>query len=114
MKLELDFRDSLMVKFNKLQTHILEKWPTAEDLVLLDLGGACTAPGVSSYSIPAEVPLPQMPVVVHLPAFPNQETLSPGQARDGVHIAKVQNTIDTKMDNKMMDFEAGTFQLSSE
>jgi hypothetical protein len=112
MKLELDPREPATFKYNKLRQHVLNKCATADGLALLNSEGARTAPGVSPYSIPAGVPLPQMPVLVNHPAIPNEETPAPAQATEESPIAKAENTIDTKMDNMMKAFEAWTFQLS--
>jgi len=112
MKLKLDPRDPSTFKHDKLRKHVLDKCATADALALLDSEGACTAPGVSPYSIPARVRLQQMPVAVNLPAIPNEETLAPAQATEEIPIAKAENMIDTNMDNMMKDFEAWTFQLS--
>jgi len=111
-KLELDPRDPSTFKYDKLRKHVLDKCSTADALAVLDSEGACTAPGVSPYSIPAGVPLPQMPVVVNLPAIPNEETTAPAQATEVIPIAKAENTSDTKMDNMMKACEAWTIQLS--
>jgi len=69
-------------------------------------------PGVSPYSIPAGVPLSQMPVVVNLLAIPSEETLPPVQAVEAIPISKAENTMDTKMENMMKAFEAWTFRMS--
>jgi len=69
-------------------------------------------PKVSSYSIPAGVPLPQIPVVVNLLAFPSEETPAPAQAIEEIPIAKANNTFDMKVDNMMKAFKACIFQLS--
>jgi len=112
MKLELDPRDPLTFKYDKLRKHVINKCATADALTLLDSDGARAVPGVSSYSIPAGVPLPQMPVLVNLPAIPNEETPAPMLATEEIPIAKAENMIDSKMDNMMKAFEAWTFQLS--
>jgi len=112
MKLELDPREPSTFKSDKLRKHVLDKCSTADALVLLDSAGARTALGVSPYSIPAGVPLPQMPVLVNLPAIPNEETLAPAQATEEIRIAKAENTIDTKMDNMIKAIEAWTFHMS--
>jgi hypothetical protein len=49
-----------------------------------------------------------MPVVVNLPAIPQEETPAPAQATEEIPIAKDENTIDRKMDNMMKAFEART------
>ena len=112
MKLELDPRDPSTFKYDKLRKYALDKCATADALALLDSEGARTAPGVSPYSLPAGVPLPEMPVVVNLPAIPNEETPVPVQATQEITIAKAENTINTTMDNMMKAFEPWTFQLS--
>ena len=112
MKLNLDPRDPSTFKYDKFPKHVLDKGATADALALQDLEGACTAPGVSPYSIPAGVPLLQMPVVANLPAIPIEVTPAPSQAMEGIPIAKAENTIDTKMDDMMKPFEARTVRLS--
>jgi len=112
MKLELDPRDPSMFKYNKLWMHVLDQCVTTDTLALLNTEGAHTAPGVSTSSVPAGVPHPQMTVVRNLPAIPSKGTLAPAQAIDGIHIAKGNNTIDTTMDNVMKAFKAWTFQKS--
>ena len=112
MKLELDPRDPSTLKYNKRRMHLLDECATTNALAHLHLEGAYTAPGVSPYSIPAAVPLPQMPVVVNLPAIPNKETPAAAQPTEEIAIANAVNTIDTKMDNMIMALEAWTFQLS--
>ena len=49
MKLELDPRDPLTFKYDKLRKHVLHKCATADDLALLDWEEARTALGVPSY-----------------------------------------------------------------
>jgi len=72
MNLELDPRDPSRFKYKKLRMHVLDKCATADALALLHSEGACTVPGVSPYLIPPGVLLPQMPVVVDLPAIPKK------------------------------------------
>jgi hypothetical protein len=105
-KLEQDPRYLSMCKNNKRRKNVTDKCATADALAILDLECPLTAPGVCSYSIPAAVPLSQMPVVVNLPAIPSQKTLAPAQATLEMSIAKAKNTMDTKMDNVMKAFEA--------
>jgi len=111
IKLELDPQHPSTFKYYTLRNHVLYKCATANPLALLDLEGARTVPGVSPYSMPAGVPLPQMPVVVNLPAIPNEETPAPVQATEDILSAKAENMIDTKMDNMMKVFEGWTCQL---
>jgi hypothetical protein len=68
-KLELDPRDPSTFNYLRLRNHALNKCMTANALALLYSHGARTAPGFSPYSIPAGVPLPQIAVVVMLPAI---------------------------------------------
>jgi len=110
MKLGLDPRDPSTFNYDKLPKYVLDKCSTADALALLDSEDARTAPGVAPYAIPAGVPLPQMPVVVNLPAIPNEESQAPAPATEEIPITKAENTINTKMDNMMMAFEAWTFQ----
>jgi len=77
MKLELYPRDPSMFKDVKLRKHVLDKCASPNALALLDSEGARTALGDSPYSIPAGVPLPQIPGVANLPAIHNEETPSP-------------------------------------
>jgi len=112
MKLELDPRDPWTFKYDKLQHCVLDKGATADTLTHLHWDGAHKVPGISPYSIPTGVPLPQMVVVLILPPIPNEETLAPAQATKAIPIAKAEYTIDTKKDNMTKAFEALTFQLS--
>jgi len=104
--------DPSTFKYDKLWTHVLNKYVTADAITHLDLDGARMVPGVSPYSIPAGVPLSQMPVVVNLLAIPSEETLPPVQAVEAIPISKAENTMDTKMENMMKAFEAWTFRMS--
>jgi hypothetical protein len=101
MKLEIDHRDPSTFKYEKLRKHVLDECATADVLALLDSEGVSTAPGVSPYSLPAGVPLPQMPVVLNLPAIPNEETPAPAQAIEEIPIATAENMIDMKMASMM-------------
>jgi hypothetical protein len=112
IKLELDPSDPSTFKYEKLQKHVLVEWMTADTLAILNSEAARTAPGVSPYSIPAGVPLPQMPVAVNLAAIPSEETLAPVQATEEIPIAKANSTIDTKMYITIKTFETWTFQMS--
>jgi hypothetical protein len=105
MKLQLDPRDPSMFKYDQLQMHVLETCVTADALPLLDSEKAHTVLGVSSYSVPAGVPLRQMLVVTNLPAIPSKRTPAPVQATDEIPIAKADNTINMKMDSMMKAFE---------
>jgi hypothetical protein len=102
MKLDLDPRDPSTFKFDKLRHHVLNTCVTADALPGCDWEGARMAPGVSPYSIPAGIPLPQMPVVMILLAICNKETPPPVQAMEEIPIAKVENT---KMDNMIKPSE---------
>jgi len=64
MKLQIDLRVPLMFKYNTLSRHVIDPLVTTDALDLLDSEGACAVPGVSPYSIPVRVPLPQMLVVI--------------------------------------------------
>ena len=112
IKLELDPREPSTFKYNKLRKQVADNCVTADALILLDSEGTCTALGVSPYSIPAGVPLPQMPVVVNLPAIPSKKTPAPAEAVEEIPIADPDNTIDTKMEYIIKAFEWWTFQLS--
>jgi len=76
----------------------------ADDLALLDSDGVCTALGSSPYTIPAGIGPPKMPAVVHQPAIPDKETLTPAQATVKIPISKAENTVDIKMDILMKVF----------
>jgi hypothetical protein len=54
-----------------------------------------------------------MPVVVNLPAFPNDETPAPPQATMEIPIPMDTHTMDTKMDNLIKASKAWTLQLSN-
>jgi len=54
-----------------------------------------------------------MPVVANLLAIPNEETPAPEQAMVEIPIATAENTIDTKLHNKMKAFEACACQLGN-
>jgi len=112
MKPDLDLRDPSMVNDTKFREHVLANCTTADPLAHLHSEEVRTAPGVSPYSIPAGVPLREMPVVANHPAIPHEETPAPSQPKDEIPIPKAGNSIDRKMDNMMKSFEAGTFQLS--
>jgi len=51
-----------------------------------------------------------MPVVVNLPAIPNEETPAQAQATEELPVTKAENPIVTRMDNMMKAVEAWTFQ----
>jgi hypothetical protein len=93
MKRELDPRDLLTCKWGKLRKHVLDKCLTANALSLPDLDNARMVPGVSPCSIPAVVPLLQMPVVLNLGAVLKEETPAPVHATEVIPIAKAENTI---------------------
>jgi len=97
MKLQLDPRDPLTFKYDKLSMHDLEKCATTNSLTMLDLDGARTAPVVTPYFIPAGVLLPHMPVVVYCPAIPNKGTPVPVQAMEEIPITGAKNMINVKM-----------------
>jgi len=69
--------------------YVLDKCVTADALGLLDSEGARTVLAVSPYSVPAGVPLQQMPVVVNLPTIPCEESPAPAQATEVIPITKV-------------------------
>jgi len=71
LQLELDPRDPSTFTYNKLRKDVLNECATTDALAVLDSEGAGMAPAVSPYPPPAEGPLPQMPVVVDLPAIPS-------------------------------------------
>jgi hypothetical protein len=77
MELDLHTTNPLNFIFNKLRKHVLDKYVSADALALLNSEGTRKAPGVSPDSVPAGVPLPQMPDVVNLPAIPNKVTPAP-------------------------------------
>jgi len=60
MKPTLDHRDPLMYKYDKLQKRLLDKCVTTNTIALLRSKAACIVPSVSSYSVSAGVPLPEM------------------------------------------------------
>jgi hypothetical protein len=90
MKLEQHPRDPSTVKYNNLQRHVVDNCATPDTLIFMDVEVAYMAPGVSSSSIPAGVPLPLIPVVVELPAIPNNEILAPGQVTEVISITKAE------------------------
>jgi len=106
MILELDPRDPLAFKYDKLQKHVLDTCVTSDALAHLKLEGGHMTLGVSPYSVRAGVPLPLMPDVVNLLAIPNKETPALAEATEEIPIAEAENTMDTKMDNIMKAFEA--------
>jgi len=108
VNVERDSREPGIVIYDTLGKHVLQKSVTASTLAKLDLDEAHTAPGVSPYSLLAGVPLPQMPVVVNIPAFPSEETLTPVLATKELPIAKADNTIHTDIDNMMKAFSVWT------
>ena len=75
MKLELDPINLAMFKYDELQKYIFHNCASTYALTLLDSEGARTAAGVSPYPILPGVPVPQLPVVVNLPAIPSEATL---------------------------------------
>jgi len=111
MKLELESTEPSRFKYDKLRKNVLDECVTANTLALLDSDRAHTVLGVSPYSVPAGVALPQMPLVTNLPVIPSEQTPAPAQATDGIPIAKPDNTIDTRMDIMMKTFKARTFQM---
>jgi len=112
MRLELDPQDPSSFKYNQLRKYILDKCLTADPLAFLDSEVTLMALGVSPYSVPAGVPLPQMPVVIDLPAIPSEKTPAPAQPMEEIAIAKANNTINTKRDKMMKAFEDWHCQLS--
>jgi len=77
VKLKLDPRDPSMFKSDKLRKHSLDECVNGNALGLLNSDGAPMEPGVPPYSVPAEVPLPQMSVVINLLAIPREDTPAP-------------------------------------
>jgi len=112
MEPELDPRDPLTFTYGKIRMHALDNGGTADALAILDSGGVHISPGVSPYSIPAGVLLPQMPVVVNLPAIHREETPTAAQTTEEIPIANAENTIHTTMDTKVIAFEVSTVQMS--
>jgi len=112
MTLELDLRDPATSKHSRTQTPVVDRCVTTDAITLLDPDRATTAPGVSSYSIAAWVPLSLISVELNLPAISNQETPAPAEATKAIDIAKAENSSDFKMYNTMQAFEAWTFQMS--
>jgi len=104
-------RDHTMLEYDQLLKHVLDNCATNIPLAHLDSERAQTSPGVSPYSIPAPVPLLQMPVVVNHATIPSEETPAPVQATDEIPIAITENSIDTKMDNMVNASDTWTFQL---
>jgi hypothetical protein len=109
MKLELHPSDPWTFKYDTLPKYFLDTSATGDALDLLDVEGACRAPGVS---IHAGYPFPQMPVVANLAGITKEETLAAARGMGESPIAKAENQIDRKMNNMMKAVEAGTFQLS--
>jgi len=87
------------LKYEIPRQHILYKCSTTDAHPLLDWDGMSLAPGVSPYSIPAGVPLPQMPVVVNRQAIPSKEILAPAEATEETPIVKSINDIKIEMEN---------------
>jgi len=112
MSLELDRRDPLTFKYDKLWKDGIGNCVTANAITLLASEVAHMAPGVSPYPVPAGVPLPQMPVVINLLAIISEQSPAPAQGTEEIPIANTDNTIDTKTDNTMKSFDAWTFQMS--
>jgi hypothetical protein len=112
MKFKRDPRGHWTFKYDTLRKHVLDKCATGNALPLLDSEGARTVPGVSPYSIPAGVSLPQMRIVMNIPSIPNEVTPARAHATEEIPVAIGENTIDMKIDNMMKTFEALTFQLS--
>jgi len=83
-----------------------------EPLALLDSEGAPRVPGVYPYSVTAGVLLPHIQVTVNISAIPNNDILAAGHAAENIPIAQVKDTIDTTMDNLIIDWEASPFQIS--
>jgi len=112
MKLEQNPRDPSRLRFDRVRKHLPNKCATPNARGLLDWDGTRKALGVTPYSNPAGVRLPQMPVVVNLPAILSEESPPQAQAMEEIPITKAENTIDTKMDNSMKAFEAWTLHMS--
>jgi len=112
MIFNLDLREPLAFKDDKLWKHVLNKCATAVTLALLDSVGARMVQGGSPYTILVAVPFLQMPVVVNHPAISSKATPAPAQAMEEIPIAKAESTMDMKMDNMMKSSKAWTFQMS--
>jgi hypothetical protein len=112
MKLELDSRDSSTFKYDQLFQHVLGKCATTDARTLVERHGAHTELSVSCYTIPAGVPLTQMPTMADFVAIPNKVTPAPVQVMEEIPTTIAENIIDTIIDNMIKVYEAWTFQLS--
>jgi hypothetical protein len=111
VKLELDPQEPETFKYDSLHKYILDKCITADALALLDTDTAHMRLGVSAYSIPTGVPLPQMPSVTSTsqenePSTAITTAVTTTPSTETTATAKQEETIDTKMDNMMKAFEA--------
>jgi hypothetical protein len=70
-----------------------------------------TAVGVSPYSLPSGVPLPELPVVVNLSAIPTEKSLVRVPATVEIPIAEATFTMGTQMEIMMKTFTAWTLQM---
>jgi len=84
MKVELDPKDPSMVKNDQLQYHVLDDSVTANAITVQDSQAVHTVLGVSPYSVPANIPLPQLPFMTNLHAVPNKESLAPASATEDI------------------------------
>jgi len=111
MKLEQYPRDPTMFKYDGCRDYAPNKCVISHALQQRDSEGAHMAPEVSHYSTPAGVPLPQIPVVVNLPAIPIENTTEAVDAMEQIPITEAENTIDIKIDNLMKAFMGWAFQM---
>jgi len=111
MKFNLDPRESLTFQLNYLWTLLLHTCILAATLTHLDRREVGMVVGVSLYSGTAEVLLPQLEVVVKLPAIPSEEITAPGWAMEEMSIANTENKIDINMENMIQPFKASTFPM---
>jgi len=72
INIDRDPRDPLTSKYHTLRKHDPKTCLSANTVALLYSEGAHMAPGVCPYSLPAGVPLPQMPVELHVLAFASE------------------------------------------
>jgi hypothetical protein len=82
-------------KYNKPRNQLLARYASTDAIRLLDSEGPCTPQGVASSSIPARVPLPQLPAVLNIQAIFIAETLAPSQATEEIPITKANNPMVT-------------------
>jgi hypothetical protein len=112
MKLEMDRRGPSMLKYDKFQNHVMDNCASTNTLPRLHSDGARTAPGVSTYSVPAGTVLLRISQEVNHLSIPTKQTPLPAQAAEKIPIMKGNNTINMAMDHMMNAFEVSTFHLS--